>query len=144
MTKTTVLKPAEVQRNWVVIDASEAPLGRVSTVIANRLTGKYQPSFTPHVDSGDYVVVLNADKLVLTGRKVLQKTYYRHSGYMGSTKQQTAEQQMEKDSTRIIEGAVKGMLPKNKLQSGRMARLKIFRGEEHDHAAQKPTKIGVK
>lgn len=144
MTKTTVLKPAEVSRKWIEIDASEAPLGRIATLAAQRLTGKYQAAYTPHVDSGDYVIITNADKLVLTGRKAMQKTYYRHSGYMGSTKQATAEELIEKDSTKVINSAIKGMLPKNKLQANRMNRLKVFKGSDHPHNPQQPAKIGVK
>lgn len=142
--KTSVLKPAEVTREWIVIDAAEAPLGRVATLIAKRLMGKHRANYTPHVDSGDYVVVINSDKLVVTGRKEAQKMYYSHSLYPGGLKETVLSDQRIKDSTKIVEHAVKGMLPKNKLQSLRMERLRVFTGEEHTHGPQKPKKIGVK
>lgn len=142
--KTPSLKASEVSRDWYVIDAASAPLGRVATQVAEKLTGKHKPTFTPHIDNGDFVIVINSDKLVATGKKMAQKTYYRHSGYIGSTKETTLSEQMEKDSTRVIERAVKGMIPKNKLLSDRMARLKVYAGSEHPHEAQKPTTIGDK
>lgn len=144
MSKTSVLKPAEVKREWILIDAAEAPLGRISTLIAMRLMGKHKANYTPHVDSGDFVVVINADNLVVTGRKEAQKTYYHHSKYPGGLKETKLHEQREKDASKIITLAVKGMLPKNKLQSLRMERLRVFNGPEHSHAAQKPQKIGVK
>ncbi|MBL8159486.1 50S ribosomal protein L13 [Candidatus Saccharibacteria bacterium] len=141
--KTFVLKPADVTRKWVVIDASTAPLGRVATTIATRLIGKYQPTFTPHVDSGDNVVVINADKLVVTGKKLDQKTYYRHSGFPGGITATTLGEQVEKDSTKVIYAAVKGMLPRNKLAADRLQRLRVFAGEAHNHNAQQPEVIEV-
>lgn len=141
--KTFVLKPAEVQRKWVLVDASQAPLGRVATLIAERLIGKYQPGFTPHVDSGDYVVVINAGNVQVTGNKMNDKKYYSYSGFPSGLKTATLAEQMEKHPERAIIAAVKGMIPKNKLSPERMARLKVFAGEQHAHAAQKPEAIGA-
>ena len=142
--KTFNQKPADVTRKWFVIDASEAPLGRISTLIAKYLIGKYKPTYTPHVDGGDYVVVINAAKAVVTGDKETGKIYYRYSGFPGGIKDATLSEVREKAPERIIEAAVKGMLPKNKLVDGRMARLKVYAGSEHAHAAQKPQKVEVK
>lgn len=144
MMKTFSQKPADVSRRWVLVDASQAPLGRTATFIAKHLIGKYKPSYTPHVDGGDYVVVINAEKAVVTGEKELQKVYYRHSGFPGGIKDARLEEVREKFPERIIEAAVKGMLPKNKLSEDRMKRLKIFVGSEHAHTAQKPEKVEVK
>lgn len=142
--KTYSQKPAEVSRRWVLIDATDAPLGRLSTEIAKYLIGKYKPSYTPHVDGGDYVVVINAAKAVVTGDKETGKVYYRHSGFPGGIKDATLKEVREKFPERIIENAVKGMLPKNKLSEGRMQRLKVFPGSEHAHTAQTPEKVEVK
>lgn len=142
--KTFSQKPSDVSRRWVLIDAASAPLGRVSTEIAKYLIGKYKSTYTPHVDGGDYVVVINAEKAVVTGDKELKKIYYRHSGFPGGIRDARLEEVRAKHPERIIELAVKGMLPKNKLAADRMARLKIFVGEEHAHAAQKPEKVEVK
>jgi large subunit ribosomal protein L13 len=143
--KTYSQKPTEVERKWFLIDAAEsATLGRLSAKIATLLTGKYKPTFTPHTDGGDYVVVINADKVKVTGNKEEAKMYYRHSGYPGGIKEATLKELREKDATMIIEKAVKGMLPKNKLQDERMKRLKVYKGSEHNHAAQKPEKVEVK
>ena len=142
--KTYSAKPSEVTRAWYVIDATEAPLGRVSTKIATLLTGKGKPMFTQHIDCGDFVVVINADKLVATGNKMADKMYYRHSQYPGSLKETNLTDMVAKDSTEVIRLAVKGMLPKNKLMDERLKRLKIYKGEEHNHAAQKPVKVSVK
>lgn len=142
--KTFSQKPADVNRRWVLVDAKEATLGRLSTVIATHLTGKYKPTFTPHVDGGDYVVVVNAKDLVVTGSKETAKTYYRHSGFPGALKEARLEELREKDPTRIISEAVKGMLPRNKLAAERLKRLRVFPGAEHDHTAQQPEKVEVK
>lgn len=142
--KTYSQKPVEVSRRWLLIDASQAPLGRTATLIAKHLIGKYKPTYTPHIDGGDYVVVINAEKTVVTGAKELQKIYYRHSGFPGGIKDARLEEVREKYPERIIEAAVKGMLPKNKLVDGRMARLKVFAGSEHAHTAQTPEKVEVK
>jgi large subunit ribosomal protein L13 len=141
--KTYSQKPAEVSRKWVQLDASEAPLGRLATTAAKYLIGKYKPTYTAHIDGGDYVVVTNAAKLVVTGNKLEDKKYYRHSGFPGGIKERTLAEQLVKDPTKVIYDAVTGMLPKNKLQDGRLKRLKVFAGEEHAHTAQTPTKVEV-
>jgi len=143
MIKTYTQKPAEVTRKWVLVDASEATLGRVATTIAKYLIGKYKPTYTAHVDGGDYVVVVNADKLVVTGNKLEDKMYYRHSGFPGGIKQRTLQEQLNRDSTRVIYDAVTGMLPKNKLIDERLKRLKVYTGSEHANAAQSPQKVEV-
>lgn len=142
--KTYSAKPSDVNRQWYVIDAAEAPLGRVATKIATLLTGKEKPQFTQHIDCGDYVVVINADKLVVTGGKETKKIYYRHTGYPGGLKEITLGDQVTKDSSKVITHAVRGMLPVNKLRDGRLARLKVYGGSEHNHEAQKPVAISVK
>lgn len=142
--KTYSQKPSEVTRRWILIDATDAPLGRVATQIAKYLIGKYKPTYTPHIDGGDYVVVINAKDTVLTGDKETGKVYYRHSGFPGGIKDATVAEVREKHPERLIEAAVKGMLPKNKLSSDRMNRLKIFAGSEHAHTAQTPEKVEVK
>ena len=142
--KTYSQKPTEVSREWILIDAASAPLGRVATEIAKYLTGKYKPTFTPHTDGGDYVVVINAKNTVVTGNKETDKIYYHHSGFPGGIKDATLAEIREKYPERLIEMAVKGMLPKNKLASERMNRLRVFAGEAHTHEAQKPKKVEVK
>lgn len=142
--KTFSQKPTEVTRRWIVVDAKDAPLGRLSTEIAKYLIGKYKPTYTPHIDGGDYVIVVNAKEAVVTGDKELKKIYYRHSGFPGGIRDARLEEVREKFPERIIENAVKGMLPKNKLSADRMKRLKVYAGAEHEHAAQKPEKITIK
>jgi large subunit ribosomal protein L13 len=142
--KTFSLRTEDVSRSWYIIDAAEAPMGRVATRIAALLIGKSKPTYTPHVDDGDYVVVINAAKTVVTGDKETGKIYYRHSGYPGGIKDATVKEVREKYPERLIEAAVKGMIPKNKLASGRMNRLRIFAGEEHTHTAQTPKKVEIK
>ncbi len=142
--KTFSQKPADVSRRWILIDASSAPLGRVAGEIAKYLIGKYKPTYTPHVDGGDYVVVVNAGKTIVTGNKEEDKMYYNYSGFPGGLKEAQLKEVREKFPERIIENAVKGMLPKNKLSADRMARLRVFTGEEHTHSAQKPEKVEVK
>ncbi len=144
MNKTYSAKPSEVKREWYLIDASELPLGRLSTKIATLLTGKGKPMFTSHIDCGDYVVVINSDKLVATGTKSSDKMYYRHSGFPGNLREATLSEKMAKDSTEVITLAVRGMLPKNKLAAERLKRLRVFSGEEHGHAAQSPKKVSLK
>ncbi len=141
--KTYSAKPSEVTRAWYIIDASEAPLGRVATRIATLLTGKEKPMFTQHIDCGDHVVVINARNIVVTGDKMNTKMYYRHSHYPGGLKEATLAQKMEKDPTHALEHAVRGMLPVNKLRDGRLARLKVYADAEHKHEAQKPIKISM-
>jgi len=142
--KTFSQKPADVNRRWILIDAKDANLGRLSTEIAKYLTGKYKPTFTPHVDGGDYVVVVNASVVALSGEKETDKKYYRHSGFPGGIKEASAKDVRAKNPERLIEAAVKGMIPKNKLAAERLKRLRIFPGYEHDHTAQKPEKVEVK
>jgi large subunit ribosomal protein L13 len=142
--KTYSAKPSDVTRKWYVIDASQAPMGRVATQIATLLTGKGKPQFTQHIDCGDYVVVINAEKVVMTGNKMDTKKYYRHSHYPGGLKESSMREKMEKDPTYAIIHAVRGMLPVNKLRDGRLDRLKVYAGAEHNHEAQKPQAISVK
>jgi len=142
--KTYSQKPVDVNRRWILIDAADAPLGRVATQIAKYLIGKYKPTYTPHIDGGDYVVVINAKDTIVTGDKETAKIYYRHSGFPGGIKDASLAEVREKFPERIIEAAVKGMLPKNKLAADRMARLRIFAGAEHAHTAQTPEKVEVK
>lgn len=136
--KTYSQKLTEVNRKWYVIDASQAPLGRVSTVVSSLLIGKGKPSLTAHVDGGDFVVVINAKDLVVTGNKKSGKIYYKHSHYPGGLKQTTLGQKIEDNPEDVIYKAVRGMLPVNKLRDGRLKRLKIYAGAEHAHSAQKP------
>ena len=142
--KTYSQKPSEVNRRWILIDASEAPVGRIATVIAKYLIGKYKPNYTPHIDGGDYVVVVNAKNAVFTGDKETAKKYYRHSGFPGGIKDATVAEVREKFPERLIEAAVQGMLPKNKLSPERMKRLRVFAGSDHTHTAQTPEKVEVK
>lgn len=142
--KTFSPKAADVSRQWYEVDASELTLGRLSTRVAKLLMGKDKPNFAQHIDMGDYVVVVNADKLQVTGNKPEGKIYYRHTGFPGGIRQRTLDEQMQKDSTKVIIDSVRGMLPANKLRDGRLARLKVYAGTEHNHAAQKPTKLNLK
>ena len=139
--KTYSQKGSEIKREWWVIDASSMPLGKLAVVIADKLMGKSKVTYTPHIDNGDYVVVTNAKKLVVTGDKMIQKKYYRHSGFPGGIKELKLEEVIEKDASRAIREAVKGMLPKNKLAADRMARLRVFDTEDHAHVAQNPKEI---
>lgn len=137
-------KPSDVTRTWYEVDASDATLGRIATQIATLLTGKGKPMFTKHIDCGDFVIVVNADKLKVTGSKETDKMYYHHSGYPGGLKETQLKDVMAKDPSKVIYQAVRGMLPVNKLRDGRLARLKIYAGAEHNHEAQKPTKLSLK
>ncbi len=139
--KTYSQKSAEISREWWTIDASSMPLGKLAVVIADKLMGKSKVTFTPHIDNGDYVVVTNAKNLVVTGAKMTDKKYYRHSGFPGGLTELKLEEVVEKDPSLAIREAVKGMLPKNKLAADRLARLRIFEGTEHAHAAQNPKEI---
>ena len=136
--KTFSAKPAEVKRDWYIIDATGKTLGRMSTEIARRLRGKHKAEYTPHVDTGDYIVVVNAEKVHVTGNKMKNKMYHHHTGYIGNLKSITLEKQLQKAPTRVIETAVKGMLPKNSLGRAMFRKLKVFAGPEHDHQAQQP------
>ena len=140
MFRTYSKKLGEVAHKWVLVDVANLPVGRAATFIARRLSGKYQPSFTAHIDSGDYVVVINADQLVFRG-DLAGKKYYRHSGFPGALKEKSAA---NVSLAEVLERAVKGMLPKNKLAADRLARLRVFAGAEHDHTAQTPEKLEVK
>lgn len=138
---TYYAKPGEVEREWVLIDAEGLVLGRLAAQAAHILRGKHKPQYTPHVDTGDFVVIINADKIRLTGNKAAQKTYYRHSGYPGGLKAESFERAMERHPERVIERAVKGMLPKNTLGRAQGMKLKVYAGPEHPHTAQRPRKI---
>lgn len=139
--KTYQAKPLEVEREWLVIDAEDQVLGRVAAKAAMLLKGKHKPQYTPHVDTGDFVIIINADKIRVTGTKASSKEYYRHSGYPGGLKCETFAEAMQKHPERVIEHAVKGMLPKNTLGRAMGKKLKVYTGSEHPHAAQKPRKI---
>ncbi len=143
MNKTYSVKPSEVKRSWHLIDASEASLGRVSAACAILLLGKEKPYYSHHIDCGDYVIVVNADSLKVTGNKLTHKKYYRHSGHPGGLHSRSLKEQMEKDSTKVIIKAVRGMLPNNKLLDGRLARLKVYPGKDHNHSAQQPEAYSV-
>jgi large subunit ribosomal protein L13 len=136
--KTWNAKPGEVEGKWWLVDATDQTVGRLATQIANVIRGKNKPTFTPHVDTGDFVVVVNADKIKFSGDKWLSQVYYRHSRYFGSLKQLNAEQLHQKDPTKIVTEAVRGMLPKNKLSRKIIKKLKAYSGSEHPHDAQKP------
>ena len=138
---TKIASPEQIERKWVLIDAEGKTFGRIMTDIAARLRGKDKPYFTPNIDCGDFVVVINADKVQLTGNKADTKTYYRHSGYNGGLKAESFRQAMEKHPEKVIERAVRGMLPKTTLGRAQMTKLKVYAGAEHPHAAQNPTKI---
>lgn len=142
--KTYSAKPTDVIRTWYVIDASELPLGRVATRVADLLTGKGKPMFTKHIDCGDYVIVINTDNLVVTGKKMEDKMYYKHSNYPGGLRETNLKFELEKDSTKVIFKAVRGMLPVNKLRDDRLLRLKIYAGTEHNHSAQQPVTLKLK
>ena len=136
--KTWTAKPHELERRWYVIDADGQNLGRLATRIADTLRGKRKPQYTPHVDTGDFVVVVNAEKVAVTGKKLEQKLYYRHSGYPGGLRVRTLAEQLERRPTEVLRKAVKGMLPKNRLASQQISKLKIYAGPEHPHEAQRP------
>lgn len=135
---TFMANASNIERKWFVVDAEGKTLGRLAAEVAKVLRGKHKPTFTPHVDTGDHVIVINADKIVLSGKKLLQKTYFRHSGYIGGTTFTTAERMLNTKPERMIELAVKGMLPKNRLGRQMYRKLNVYRGGEHPHAAQKP------
>jgi len=139
--KTKSAKKEEVERSWYVVDAQSEVVGRLSTKIATVLRGKHKPSFTPHVDTGDFVIVVNADNARFSGLKMDQKEYVRYSGYPGGQKRRTAKEQMERDSTAVIENAVRGMLPKNRLGRQMIKKLFVYAGPDHPHAAQKPEEL---
>lgn len=136
--KTFSAKSHEVHRDWYVVDANGKTLGRLATQIATRLKGKHKPEYTPHVDTGDYVVVINADKVQVTGKKLSDKVYYHHTGYIGNLKAITLEKLLARNPERVIQQAVKGMMPKNSLGRKMLAKLKVYAGPDHPHQAQQP------
>lgn len=141
--RTVSAKPETVQRGWYVVDAAGKTLGRLASEIARRLRGKHKPEYTPHVDTGDYIVVINAEKVRVTGAKASDKVYYQHTGYVGNMKTITFEKLRDKAPERIIEKAVKGMLPKNPLGRAMYSKLKVYAGPEHKHAAQQPQALDI-
>ena len=141
--KTFSAKPAEVRRDWFLVDATGKTLGRLSTEIARRLRGKHKPEYTPHVDTGDYIVVVNAEKVRATGNKLKDKMYHHHTGYIGNLKSKSLEKVLDETPERVIERAVKGMLPRGPLGRQMYAKLKVFKGPEHDHTAQQPIPLEV-
>ena len=142
--KTFSPKPAEVTRDWVVVDADGVPLGRLASRVATILRGKHKPTFAPHIDGGDYVIVINAAKIAVTGSKETSKRYYRHSGFPGGLREMTLEDMRTRYPERIIETAVKGMLPKNRLGRQTFRKLRVYAGPDHPHAAQNPTPIDIR
>ena len=143
MRQTYMAKKNEVERNWVILDATDIPLGRLSTVAATILRGKNKPTYTPHIDTGDFVIIINADKVALTGNKAEDKLYYRYSGYQGGLKSTTAGDMREKNSRRLVELSIKGMLPSNRLGSKQFTKLNVYGGAEHNHSAQQPTLLDI-
>jgi large subunit ribosomal protein L13 len=141
--KTYVATPADRERNWVVVDAAGKTLGRLATQIADVLRGKRKPTYTPHVDVGDFVVVVNAEKIRVTGNKLAAKRYYRHSGYPGGLRSRTLGEQLERRPEEVIRRAVRGMLPRNRLGRKQLTKLKVYAGPDHPHAAQKPQPLEI-
>ncbi len=141
--KTYSANPNTVKREWFVVDAENKVLGRLATEVAARLRGKHKPEYTPHVDTGDYIVIINADKVAVTGKKFEDKLYHHHTGYPGGLKTATFREVLEKHPTRIIESAVKGMLPKNILGRQMIKKMKIYAGAEHAHQAQQPQTLNI-
>ena len=143
MNRTYSPKLAEIEHQWFVIDAAGVPLGRLSSLVARLLMGKHKPTWAPHIDTGDFVIVVNADKTVLTGRKEEQKVYYHHSGYPGGMKRETAAQRRQRRPVKLVEEAVRGMLPKGPLGRKQLKKLKVYAGGEHPHQAQQPVPFDV-
>lgn len=141
--KTYSPKPGEIARQWYVVDAEGQTLGRLATQIADTLRGKRKPQFAPHVDTGDFVVVVNADKIQVTGKKLDQKMYYRHSGYPGGLRTRTLRDQLDRHPTEVIRTAVRGMLPKNRLSRRQLTKLKVYAGPEHPHESQNPKPLNL-
>jgi large subunit ribosomal protein L13 len=140
---TVSAKPAEVRRNWYLVDASGKTLGRLASEIARRLRGKHKVEYTPHVDTGDYIVVVNAEKIRVTGNKLSDKMYHHHTGYVGNLKSINLEKLLEKAPERVIQNAVRGMLPRNPLGRAMLSKLKVYAGSEHRHAAQQPQPLDI-
>ena len=143
MRQTYMAKKNEVERKWVILDATDIPLGRLSTVAASILRGKNKPTFTPHVDTGDFVIIINADKVALTGHKDTDKMYYTHSRYPGGLKSISAGDLREKNSVRLLERSIKGMIPDTRLGRKQLTKLHVYTGAEHDHAAQQPELLDI-
>jgi len=141
--KTYVAKPTDRERNWLVVDATGQTLGRLATQIADALRGKRKPTYTPHIDTGDFVIVVNADKIAVTGKKLTDKLYYRHSGYPGGLKSRTLQEMLDRRPEEVIRIAVKGMLPKNRLARKQLTKLKVYAGPDHPHAAQQPQPMEI-
>jgi len=141
--KTYVATPATRERNWLLVDATGQTLGRLATQIADALRGKRKPEYTPHVDTGDFVVVVNAEKIAVTGNKLAAKTYYRHSGYPGGLRTRTLQEMLDRRPEEVIRQAVKGMLPRNRLARKQLTKLKVYAGPDHPHAAQKPQPMEI-
>ncbi len=141
--KTFSPTPKDINRQWFVVDAEDAVLGRLASVVASRLRGKHKPEFAPHMDNGDFIVVVNAEKIRVTGNKLDKKFYYRHTGYVGGIKETSLRDTLNTHPERAIEAAVKGMLPKNRLGRAMMKKLKIYAGPEHPHVAQNPQKLEI-
>lgn len=141
--KTFVATPQNRQRDWVVVDASGQTLGRLATQIADRLRGKYKPEYTPHCDVGDFVVIINAEKIAVTGKKRTDKLYHRHTGYPGGLRTRTLQEMLDRRPEEVIRKAVKGMLPRNRLARQQLSKLKVYAGPEHPHEAQQPTELEI-
>ncbi len=142
--KTFTPKPADISREWLVVDATDVPLGRLASTVAQLLRGKHKPTFAPHVDGGDYVVVVNAEKIAISGNKAVDKMYYRHSGFPGGLRELNFTQMRDRYPERIIEAAVKGMTPKNRLGRQILSKLRVYAGPDHPHAAQNPRVYDVR
>ena len=141
--KTYMATPSTIERKWYVVDAADKTLGRLAAEVAKVLRGKHKPTFTPHMDTGDHVIIINADKVRLTGKKLVQKVYFRHSGYLGGDKYTTAGDMLAKNPVRMVELAVRGMVPHNRLGSQIIKKLHVYAGSEHPHAAQKPEVLTI-
>ena len=141
--KTYMATPSTIERKWYVVDAADKTLGRLAAEVANVLRGKHKPTFTPHMDTGDHVIIINADKVRLTGKKLVQKVYFRHSGYLGGDKYTKAGDMLAKNPVRMVELAVRGMVPHNRLGSQIIKKLHVYAGSEHPHAAQKPEVLTI-
>ncbi|MBI79226.1 MAG: 50S ribosomal protein L13 [Pseudomonadota bacterium] len=141
--KTFSAKPREVTKDWFLVDAQGKTLGRLATAIAHRLRGKHKPQYTPHIDTGDYIVVINAEKIIVTGKKLENKLYHKHTGYIGNLKTQSLAELLKRSPERVIEGAVKGMLPKNTLGREMFKKLKVVIGSEHPYISQKPISLDI-
>ncbi|MCI1700312.1 MAG: 50S ribosomal protein L13 [Liquorilactobacillus nagelii] len=140
---TYIAKPGEVERKWYLVDATDVPLGRLSAVVASVLRGKNKPTFTPNVDTGDFVIIINADKVALTGRKAERKIYYHHTDHPGGLKSRTAGDYRQKDPEKLLTLSIKGMMPKGSLGRAQMKKLRVYRGENHQHTAQQPEVLDI-